>query len=275
MPSQLPQPICLWQKSFGVVTQLSSLRIPYYTMFLLIKTVYSVYAVILYNENLKFLFGITFGFFWLATISLQSQEIWYSFTMEGDLKSLTHFENKLIINSLVGTETDKGTSEISLVNKLDSIHFIAYNENKKPNYALISMNKSKNMLTLTTLVTAETKQKTKLAYDEGNFPVWKILTGQDWYSKEKIEILEKAPGLDELKREDLLLAMQWRAPLGKLLQKYLEDMEGKRSFMVYRFVENYRNQRNIIDLGYNPYKRVTYNLFKQFENDEEIMPTFE
>ena len=85
-----------------------------------------------------------------------------------------------------------------------------------------------------------------------------------------IDKLEKAPGLDKLTREDLLTAMQWRRPLSEKLQKYLEDTGGKRQFMIYRFVETYRNQK-LVELGYNPYKRVTYNFAKQFEGDEEIL----
>lgn len=47
-----------------------------------------------------------------------------------------------------------------------------------------------------------------------------------------IDQMENAPGLDEIKRDDLIAAMQWRKPLSKMLQAYLEDTEGKRSIMV-------------------------------------------
>ena len=86
-----------------------------------------------------------------------------------------------------------------------------------------------------------------------------------------MEQLEQAPGLDQLKREDLLTALQWREPLSNKLQKYLEDTNGEGpSYMLYRFVEAYRNKK-LVALGYNPYKRVVYNFEKQFNNDPEIM----
>lgn len=67
---------------------------------------------------------------------------------------------------------------------------------------------------------------------EEEAPSWIALTERDLYPKSMIDQMENAPGLDEIKRDDLIAAMQWRKPLSKMLQAYLEDTEGKRSIMV-------------------------------------------
>ena len=50
----------------------------------------------------------------------------------------------------------------------------------------------------------------------------------------------------------------------------MEDYPETKPFRMYRFVES-KGQQKFIELGYNPYKPVTYNFEKQFEGDEEVI----
>ncbi|MEO0556028.1 MAG: hypothetical protein AAF149_22785, partial [Bacteroidota bacterium] len=82
------------------------------------------------------------------------------------------------------------------------------------------------------------------------------LKGQEDFEADFFSALASNFGgfLNFKKAEDYieLAALQWRKLLSEKLQLYLEDTEGKRPFMVYRFVEAYRNQK-LVALGYNPY----------------------
>ena len=200
----------------------------------------------------------------------EKSETWYTYTMDGELQSCAIYKDKMIFNSLLGSDDNKGISKVFIEKVLDSVHYLIRNDKKSPPYAVISLITSEDVLKMTPVLTGASIAEVEKSFDEGLIKDWALLTGQDWYTKEKVDKLEQAPGLDELKREDLLISMQWRKPLSNMLQQYLKDTDGKRPFMVYRFVEKYRNQK-LVELGYNPYKRVVYNLFKKFEEDEEIM----
>ncbi|WP_422860561.1 hypothetical protein ACOKFD_06910 [Flagellimonas sp. S174] len=200
----------------------------------------------------------------------KAQEIWYTYTMSGDLGSCTIYEDKMVFNSPVGSDSKKGISLVILEKRLDSLHLVIRNDKKTPPYAVMSLRKQQDVLKMAPVLTGTSVADVEKKFLEGQMPNWISLTEQYWYTKEKIAQMEEAPGLDELKREDLLTAMMWRNALSEKLQQYLEETGGERSFMIYRFVEAYRNQK-LIELGYNPYKRVVYNLRKTFANDQEIM----
>lgn len=195
---------------------------------------------------------------------------WYSYNTEGDLGSCTFFKDKIVFKSPIDSDSEKSISTLVIEKRLDDGHIIVQNDRKKPPYALMSIRKVGAILKMAPSVKGTSVQEVEDDFKNKPVPSWIDLTEREWYTKEKMKQLEKAPGLDELTRDDLLTAMQWREPLSKKLQQYLEDTQGKRSFMIYRFVEAYRNQK-LVELGYNPYKRVAYNLHKQFEGDEEIM----
>ena len=203
-------------------------------------------------------------------VEAPGKAVWYTYTMSGDLMSCTLYENKMVFNSMLGSDSEKGISEVVLEKRLDSLHFVIRNDKKKPPYAVMSIRKQGDVLKMAPVLTGNSTTDVEERFLEGQMPNWISLTEQDWYTKEKAAVLDEAPGLDELQREDLLTAMKWRNVLSEKLQQYLEDTGGERSFMVYRFVEAYRNQK-LIELGYNPYKRVVYNLYKKFEGDEEVM----
>ncbi len=200
----------------------------------------------------------------------KDKEVWYAYSMSGDLMSCTVYDDKMVFNSLVGSENEKGISVVILEKRLDSLHLVIRNDKKTPPYAVMSLRKNGEVLKMAPVLTGTSISDVEKRFKEGLMPSWISLTEQDWYTKEKIAMMEKAPGLDELKREDLLTSLRWRDQLSEKLQQYLEEKGAERPFMIYRFVEAYRNQK-LVELGYNPYKRVPYNLHKQFENDEEIM----
>lgn len=204
-------------------------------------------------------------------INLDSVQTWYAYNMEGDLGSCTFQGNEIIFKSPIDSKSEKSKSKIIIEKRLSDLYLLVQNEAKNPPYAVLSVRVTNNgVLKMAPVVKGNSVEEVEEQFKNTSVPEWLSLTERDLYTREMIEILEKAPGLDELTREDLLIAMQWRKPLAEKLQKYLEDTGGKRQFMIYRFVENYRNQK-LVELGYNPYKRVVYNFAKQFEGDEEIL----
>lgn len=200
----------------------------------------------------------------------EATELWYAFSMQGEVNSCEVFEDKMVFKAPMDTESDKGVSVVTIEKQLDQGLFIVKNEKKREPYALVSILKEDGLLKMGSAISGSSVEEVETLYQNNGAPTWGSLREQHWYSEEKIAEIQKAPGLDELKREDLLQAMQWREPLSEKLQQYLEDTKGERYHMVYRFIENYRNQR-LVALGYNPYKQVVYNLYKQFEGDKEIM----
>ncbi|PRX54774.1 hypothetical protein [Flagellimonas meridianipacifica] len=107
-------------------------------------------------------------------------------------------------------------------------------------------------------------------YNETGIPKHTPLQMYYAFSEAKVLELNSAPGLDEIKREDLITSLSWRKEIGEMLKEYLELQEDVPRYRMRRMVENYKNKK-LVDLGYNPYKLVEYNWHKQFEKDEEIM----
>jgi hypothetical protein len=205
------------------------------------------------------------------TNNVDSVQTWYAYNMEGELGSCTFQADKIIFKSPVDSKNEKDISEVIIEKHLGDQYLLVRNNAKKPPYAVLSLRIANgNILKMAPVTKGTSVLEAEEQFKNKTIPEWISLTERDWYSRETIEKLEKAPGLDKLTREDLLTALQWREPLAEKLQKYLEDTGGNRRFMIYRFVETYRNQK-LVELGYNPYKRVTYNLARQFKSDEEIL----
>ncbi|NAS32716.1 hypothetical protein GTQ40_17175 [Flavobacteriaceae bacterium R38] len=222
---------------------------------------------------------IIISFFILTFVSCKAQnsienketpQVWYSYNTEGELGSCTFYKDKIVFKSPITSESEKSVSVTYIEKRLNTQHLIVRNDLKKPPYAVIKIEKGASILKMSSVITGSSVSSLEESFKENTPPAWMSLIERHWYTKEKTDRLEKAPGLDELKREDLLTSLQWRPPLSEKLQQYLEDTKNERPFMIYRFVENYRNQK-LVELGYNPYKRVIYNLHKKFEDDEEIM----
>ncbi|MBW1294493.1 hypothetical protein [Aquimarina litoralis] len=197
--------------------------------------------------------------------------IWYSYTTEGEMISCELLEDKIVYRSPFNSDDAKNVSTLWIRKKLDKDHFVVYNKLRKPQYAILHIAQSNaNVLKITTVLKGDSIESLEKDFQGNKLPAWIGLFEKDWYSEKYIKQLKNSPGLDELKRADLLTAMQWRKPLSSQIQEYLKDTQGKRQFMIYRFVNEFRN-RKLVELGYNPYKRVSYNFKKQFEGDEEIL----
>ncbi|WP_299223723.1 hypothetical protein [uncultured Aquimarina sp.] len=200
-----------------------------------------------------------------------SIKTWYAYNASGELGSCTIFEDKIIFKSPLDSNNEKSISTVFIEKRLDDRHMIVRNDDKKPPYAIIQVIKTgKSILKMAPIVKGISINSVEKSFKENKTPNWINLTEKDWYTEKQIEQLKKAPGLDKLTRDDLLLSMQWRKPLSEKIQQYLKDTKGERQFMVYRFVNEYRNKK-LVELGYNPYKFVEYNLEKQFEGDEEVL----
>ena len=197
-------------------------------------------------------------------------QTWYTFDRQGEIGSCTIYENKMVFNSLLNSENEKGVTEVIIEKRLNDGHLIIRNDEKSPPYAVISLDSDRDVLKMTPMIAGTSVSEAEKNFKEAKISQWISLKGQEWYSKTKMKELENSPGLDKLTREDLLASLQWREPLSEKLQQYLEDANGERAYMIYRFVENFRNQK-LVALGYNPYKQVVYNLHEQFKDDSEIM----
>lgn len=203
-------------------------------------------------------------------VSQVSPKTYYTYDTQGELGSCTLYADRIVFKSPMNSESEKSTNVVNIEKRLDGKHLILHNKQSGQPYGVVSVyTTDQDVLKMNILFSATSLEEVERKWEQESAPAWSPLRERDLYPKVMIDRLEKAPGLDEIKREDLITAMQWRKPLSGMLQQFLEDNEGQRRFMVYRFVEQYRN-RKLIELGYNPYKQVVYNLQKQFEGDEEI-----
>ncbi len=198
-------------------------------------------------------------------------QIWYAYNASGELGSCTILKDKIIFKSPLDSDNEKSVSTVFIEKRLDDQHIIVRNDNKKPPYAVLKIIKAdQSILKMAPIVKGISVDSVEKSFKENEIPNWISLTEKDWYTKEQIERLKKAPGLNELTRDDLLLSMQWQKPLSEKIKQFLQDTKGERQFMIYRFVNEYRNKK-LVELGYNPYKFVEYNLEKQFAGDEEVL----
>ncbi len=107
-------------------------------------------------------------------------------------------------------------------------------------------------------------------YQNQEIPLYATLFSKLLFTREKLNTLKNAPGLDQITREDLIASLQWRQHIGDALKSYAEDNPDMQSYRLYRMVQNYRDQKLFL-LGYNPYKQVVYNLEKKFAGDDEVI----
>lgn len=199
---------------------------------------------------------------------------WFGYSMSGEKNSMTIHEDKMIFKSPWNTQSSKAidTIYIQTDGQLPEGHYIVQNKRKREPYGILKIDRSSDgkKIALTPLVSGTSAIEVLGKFNEENLPSWIDLTKQTLYSSEMIKTIDVLPGLDEVTAKDMLTALQWREPLGIKLQAYLEDTKGTRSHMIYRFVDQYRNER-LVDLGYNPYKQVIYNLEEQFKDAPEVL----
>ncbi|WP_299764385.1 hypothetical protein [uncultured Dokdonia sp.] len=202
------------------------------------------------------------------------QEEWFVYANYGEVNSWTLHEDKMIFKSPWDTTNPKGIDTVYMYiqKELPVNHIVVRNKRKKEPYAILDIEKTIDgkKIAMTPIVSGNSIQEVIKKFNTEKTPSWIDLRKRYWYSKEVIMSLDTMPGLDEVTPEDMLTALQWREPLANRLQAYLEDTKGARSFMVYRFVEQYRNEQ-LIELGYNPYKQVIFNLEEQFKDAPEVL----
>ena len=202
------------------------------------------------------------------------KEEWFVYANYGEVNSWTLHKDKMVFKSPWNTTNFKGIDTVYMYiqKELPTNHIVVHNKRKKEPYAILDIEKTTDgkKIAMTPIVSGNSIQEVVKKFNTEKIPSWIDLRKRYWYSKEMIMSLDTMPGLDEVTAEDMLTALQWREPLSIKLQAYLEDTNGSRSFMIYRFVENYRNER-LIELGYNPYKQVIYNLEEQFKDAPEVL----
>jgi hypothetical protein len=208
------------------------------------------------------------------TIKDEIPQEWFVYATYGEKNSWTLHNDKMIFKSPWNTENPKGIDTVDIYTQkgLPANHIVVRNNRKKEPYAIIRIVKAADhkKIAMTPIVSGMSIQEVVEKFKTEEIPSWIDLTQRYWYHKEMIVALDLAPGLDEVTAKDMLTALQWREPLAEKLQAYLEDTQGARSHMIYRFVEQYRNQR-LIELGYNPHKQVIFNLEEQFKDAPEVL----
>ncbi len=199
---------------------------------------------------------------------------WFVYTTYGEKNSWMLDNDKMIFKSPWNTERPKGvdTVDVYTQKELPPYHIVVRNKRKKEPYAILKIKKTAGgeKIGMTPIVSGMSIREVVGKFKTEEIPSWIDLKQRYWYSQEMIMVVDAMPGLDEVTSEDMLTALQWREPLAEKLQAYLEDTQGARSHMIYRFVEQYRNER-LIELGYNPYKQVVFNLEEQFKDAPEVL----
>ncbi|WP_299686011.1 hypothetical protein [uncultured Dokdonia sp.] len=182
------------------------------------------------------------------------KEEWFVYANYGEVNSWTLHKDMMIFKSPWNTTNPKGIDTVYIYTQkeLPAHHIVVQNKRKKEPYAILDIEKTTDgkKIAMTPIVSGNSIQEVVKKFNTEKTPSWIDLRKRYWYTKEMIMSLDTLPGLDEVTPKDMLTALQWRKPLSIKLQAYLEDTNGARSFMVYRFVEQYRNER-LIELGYN------------------------
>ncbi|MEM8846860.1 MAG: hypothetical protein AAGD17_07130 [Bacteroidota bacterium] len=197
----------------------------------------------------------------------------YLFTTKGDKVIFTEkkdlFISKVMRKSVDG-KADFKLDTAQIVKRLSKNDFII--TERKNRYVLLHRKVlvPDSIVGMGGPIEGESMEEIVKIYKTKGLPVHTTLHMYYGFSEAKITELELAPGLNKIKRQDLITALSWRKEIGSILRDFKRTKERPPHFRIKRMIENYRNKK-LVDLGYNPFRPVTYNWRMQFENDKEVI----
>lgn len=208
------------------------------------------------------------------SVSSQENSTWYSFAQGGDKTKITELQNAMLYEQVREEESPypARVDTVGIVKRLNDSTCIITKKTREGDFALMASSQLHNgtIKSIGIYYPSETAEAVESAYNEKGLPSWSELTTRWVFSEVGAKELEKAPGYDEVTREAVLTALSVREEISPAIKSYMEAHPNTQSFRMYRFVES-KGQQKFIELGYNPYKPVSYNFEKQFEGDEEVI----
>ncbi len=203
---------------------------------------------------------------------------WYLFSNDGELSSYNEYENMILVRQEREIQDEQYQLRVDtiIVNKrLDADHMIVSNPGRE-GFGIMKRNdvKKDSIMKMWPLVEGKTIAEVETKFNEKEVHSWMVLNARFFYSEAMIQAMKQAPGLDQVRREDLMTSLNFRKELSPLLEAYLKDQQELPFYRLRRFVDAFRNQKLVL-LGYNPYKRVRYNWHEQFKDDAEVMELLE
>ncbi|MFD2585524.1 hypothetical protein ACFSQJ_01205 [Croceitalea marina] len=197
---------------------------------------------------------------------------WFSYISPGELTNIIEYEDKLVLESISELSDDKrpNLDTVYIIKRIDE-KFLVIEKKSRKGFGL--MERTANIANGYIEINAPLEAESISALEEklkAGVPDWKNLESRRFYTEDRFNALKKAPGLNEITREDLITSLAWREPLGALLKAYVDDNPDRGRYKIYRYMEAFRNKK-LIELGYNPYKIVAYNFEEMFSGDEEVI----
>ena len=232
-------------------------------------------------KNLKAPIGVILAFFALTSNSLAQQDVEkefpqkaYGFDRNGDVRSMLEMEDMFISKEereLID-EYDQIRMDTLVIHKRVGEHDFIIGRSNMPGFGVLHREilEPGEVAVFSATIQGKTVEEVEAKYQSKEYSSHAKLQIQHMYSSSKKAEIEKAPGLDEITREDLIKSLSWRAELGETLKALLKENPETPRFRLRSMVETHRNQKLVL-MGYNPYKQVVYNWEKQFEGDEEVI----
>jgi len=207
-------------------------------------------------------------------VHAQENSTWYSYALGGDKTKITELRDVLLYEQVREEESPypARVDTVGIVKRLNDSTYIITKRTREGDFALMASSLLHNgtVKSVGIYYPSETPETVEATYSEQGLPSWKTLTTRWIFSEAGSKELEKAPGYDEVTREAVLAALSVREEISPAIKSYMEAHPNTQSFRMYRFVES-KGQQKFIELGYNPFKPVSYNFEKQFEGDEEVI----
>ena len=212
--------------------------------------------------------------FSLFTVNGQENSTWYSYSLGGDKTRITELQDALLYEQVREEESPypARVDTVGIVKRLNDSTYIITKKSREGDFALMAGRLLYNgtIKSIGIYYPSKTADVVETIYGEKGLPSWKALTTRWIFSEAGAKKLEKAPGYDEVTREAVLAALSVREEISPAIKAYMKEHPNTQSFRMYRFAES-KGQQKFIELGYNPYKPVSYNFEKQFEGDEEVI----
>jgi hypothetical protein len=215
-------------------------------------------------------------YFFCITFTATGQEnsTWYSFGMGGDKTKITELKDFILYQQVVEEESPYPAriDTVRIAERLNDSTYILNKKSKQGDFAIMASTWPQDgaVKSIGIYYPSQTAEAAKSRYLKEGLPVWGALTTRWVFSDKKANELELAPGYDEVTREAVLEAFSVREEISPAIKAYAKEHPDTKPFRFYRFVE-LKGQHKFIELGYNPYKPVSYNFEKQFEGDEEVI----